>query len=73
MEEVLYYEVHYQEITIGIGMLYFVLTRSLKKNHMHKMHNTSSSSCQSMSNESQRQNNNSTNNNDNNNNNINNN
>ena len=38
-------------IGIGIGMLYFVLTKSLKKgkkNHMHEMYNTSSSSYQSI-------------------------
>ena len=32
-------------IGIGIGMLYFMLTKIIeKKKHMHKMHNTSSSS-----------------------------
>ena len=33
---------------IGIGMLYFVLIKSYKKNHTFKMQNTSSSSYQSI-------------------------
>ena len=34
--------------TIGIGMLYFMLTKIIEKKHLHKMHNTSSSSYQSI-------------------------
>ena len=35
-------------IGIGIGMLYFMLTKIIEKKHMHKMHNTSFSSYQSI-------------------------
>ena len=50
-------------------MLYFTLTKSLKKNHMNKMHNTSSSSYQSICLIKVKVKNNNSNNNDNNNNN----
>ena len=56
---------------MGIGMLYFVLTKSLK-NHMYKMHSTSCSSYQSICLIKVKARNNSNNDNNDNNNNINN-